>query len=145
MGNLEFFSTLGTLVHRMKQRRPAAGSAKILVVDDNPQVRELLAELIESAGYGVSQAKSGEEALESLRRSRFDILVLDLEMPDLDGFDVLKVTRTEFTHLKVLVVSGYLDGALLKAAECLGAAATLNKAQASRALVKIVRRLAGDS
>ena len=118
---------------------------KILVVDDDPQVREVMAELLESAGYSVSRAKSGREAIESLHRGRFDVMVLDLEMPDLDGFDVLKVTRSEFTGLKVLVVSGYLDGGLLKAAECLGAAATLNKTQAPRSLVKMVRRLAGDS
>ena len=129
----------------MKQRRPAPGGVKILVVDDDQQVRELFAMWLELAGYGVSQAKSGTEALKSLRRERFDIMVLDLEMPDLDGFDVLKTTRSEFTDLKVLVVSGYLDGALLKAAECLGAAATLNKAEASKSLVKIVRRLGGDS
>ena len=129
----------------MQQRRPKPGSVRILVVDDDPQVRELLAVLLESAGYNVSRAESGREALESLRRDRFDVMVLDLDMSGLDGFDVLKVTRSEFTHLQVLVVSGYLDGALLKAAECLGAAASLNKTQASGSLVKIVRRLAGDS
>ncbi|HXB70899.1 MAG TPA: response regulator [Candidatus Acidoferrales bacterium] len=129
----------------MQQRRPAPIGVRILVVDDDPQVRELIAVLLESAGYNVSRAESGTEALESLRRDRFHVMVLDLEMPDLDGFDVLKVTRTEFAHLKVLVVSGYLDGALLKAAECLGAAASLNKSQASHSLVKIVGRLAGDA
>ena len=129
----------------MQQRGPKLGSMKILVVDDDPQVREVIAVLIESAGYKVSRAESGKDALETLRRDRFDILVLDLEMPGLDGFDVLKVTRSEFTYLKVLVLSGYLDGALLQAAECLGAAAALNKTQASRSLVKIVRRLAGDA
>jgi CheY-like chemotaxis protein len=129
----------------MKQRRPAPDGVKILVVDDDPHVLELFAVLLESAGYAISRATSGREALKSLRRERFDILVLDLEMPDLDGFDVLKTTRSEFTDLKVLVVSGYLEGGLLKAAECLGAAASLNKAQASRSLVKMVRRLSGKS
>jgi len=129
----------------MEHRRPAPGSVRILVVDDDPQVRELFGVLLERAGYGVSQAKSGREALKSLRHNRFDILVLDLEMPDLDGFDVLKVTRSEFKRLKVLVVSGYLDGVLLKAAECLGAAASLNKTEAPGSLVKIVRRLSGES
>ena len=118
---------------------------KILVVDDDPHVLELLAVLLESAGYAISRATSGREALKSLRREQFDIMVLDLEMPDLDGFDVLKTTRSEFTDLKVLVVSGYLEGALLKAAECLGAAASLNKAEASRSLVKMVRHLSGRS
>jgi DNA-binding NtrC family response regulator len=129
----------------MKQRRPEPGGVKILVVDDDRQVRELFAMWLELAGYGVSQAKSGREALKSLRRERFDILVLDLEMPDMDGFDVLKTTRSEFADLKVLVVSGYLEGALLKAAECLGAAASLNKTHASDSLVKMVRRLVGES
>jgi CheY-like chemotaxis protein len=130
---------------QMQQRRPASIRARVLVVDDDPHVREVLAVMLESAGYNVSRVASGAEALESLRIDRFDIMVLDLEMPQMDGFDVLKVTRTEFSHVKVLVVSGYLDGALLKAAECLGAAAVLNKSRASRSLVTMVRRLAGDA
>lgn len=120
-------------------------SARILVVDDDPQVLQVFAAMLESAGYSVTRAKSGSEGLETLRAKRFDILVLDLEMPGLDGFDVLKVTRAEFPELRVLVVSGYLDGALLKAAECLGANIALNKSHASRSLIKTVERLAGEA
>jgi DNA-binding NarL/FixJ family response regulator len=66
-------------------------------------------------------------------------------MPDVDGFDVLKIVRSEFSHLQVLVISGYLHGALLEAAECLGARLTLDKASAPRLLVETTRKLLGDA
>ena len=116
----------------------------VLLVDDDDGVRRVLGKLLESAGFKVAQAKSGREALDTLGRERFDVLVLDLEMPGLDGFEVLKVTRSRFKYLKVLVLSGYMDGALLQASEFLGADATLNKTDTTRLLVEAVRRLAGD-
>lgn len=70
---------------------------------------------------------------------------VDLKMPDIDGFEVLKIVRSEFPHFEVLVISGYLEGALLKAAECLGASLSLDKANAPRLLVETTRKLLGDT
>jgi len=119
--------------------------ARILVADDEPEICKLFAGQLRSAGYSVSEAQSGAEALRLLRGNAFDLLVLDLDMPDIDGFEVLKIVRSEFPHLQVLVVSGYLEGSLLQAAECLGARLTLEKTSASRLLVKTARKLLGDT
>jgi DNA-binding NtrC family response regulator len=124
--------------------KAAASPTRILVADDDEDVRQLFVKKLRSAGYKVSEAGSGHGTLDALRKSRFQLLVLDLEMPDLDGFQVLKAARKNWPHLRVLVVSGYMDGALLGAAECLGAAATLGKVQAARSLVSTVQRLLGD-
>ena len=118
---------------------------RILVADDDPQVCGLFARQLRSAGYRVSEAHSGAQALSLLRNAPFQLLVLDLKMPDMDGFDVLKIVRSEFSHLQVLVISGYLHGALLEAAECLGARLTLDKASAPGLLVETTRKLLGDA
>src|SRR5947209_611255 len=103
--------------HRgMTARRPVR-PARILVADDDPQVRKLFARKLRSAGYSVTEAKTGDETLATLRHSRFRLVVLDLDMPGTDGFEVLKTARTEWPHLRVLVVSGFMKGALLEAAE----------------------------
>jgi CheY-like chemotaxis protein len=128
----------------MGSQKKAAAGPRILVVDDDPQVRRLFARKLRSAGYSVSEAQSGRQALDVLRGSRFDLLVLDLEMPDTDGFEVLKSMRSEQPHLRVLVISGYMQGGLLKAAEWFGATATIDKVTALQSLVETARRLLGE-
>ena len=119
--------------------------SRILVADDDAQVRKVFARKLRSAGYGVSEAKTGEEALTLLRAMRFRLLVLDLDMPDIDGFQVLKMVRGEFPHIQILVVSGYLSGALLEAASYFGAARTLQKPTSPQLLVETARIMLGDT
>ena len=126
------------------QESPNRG-IQILVADDEPAVRGLFAKQLRSAGYCVSEAESGLEALRLLREISFQLLVLDLEMPEIDGFEVLKIVRAEFPGLQVLVISGYLEGVLLKAAECFGAVLTLEKTSAPRFLVEAARKLLGSA
>ena len=61
---------------------------RILVVDDNPVNRKLLASIVQKAGYGVVTAKGGKEALELVGESSFDLILLDIIMPEMDGFTV---------------------------------------------------------
>ena len=78
---------------------------------------------------------------------RFDLLILDLNMPGnaKDGFDILKTARQRMRHLRILVISGFLDGALLEAAQLLGAVATLAKPIDRGTLVRKVREILGDT
>lgn len=82
---------------------------KVLVAEDNAVNRELLRELLEVRGYQVTEACDGQEAVEMLEQSRPDILLLDLGMPRLDGFGVVRHIRanTELADLPVLAVSAY--------------------------------------
>ena len=70
---------------------------RILVVDDDPQVVRLLRASLEQAGYQVFFAYDGETALHLLRRERPDLVVLDLMLPDRDGWDVTRVMRSDAT------------------------------------------------
>lgn len=95
------------------------------------------------AGYAVNEAGSCRKALDLLRSARFDVLVLDLDMPSADSFDVLKEVRSEMPHLRVLAVSVRRE--LLDAAEWFGVVSAIDKANAPDRLVATVKRLAGDS
>ena len=66
-----------------------ASRPQILVVDDNPSVRETLAMLLVSAGYDVAVAEEGFAALSQLRKTLPDVIVSDLEMPRMSGFELL--------------------------------------------------------
>jgi two-component system KDP operon response regulator KdpE len=113
----------------------------ILVVDDNPDDRKLFKRMLEGAGYSVVESSSGREALTAVEKTRFDLMILDLSMPDLDGFDVLRAVRSKQPELKIVVVSGFLKGKMLEPAKSLGANATLDKNLASSVLVPIVSNL----
>jgi two-component system, OmpR family, KDP operon response regulator KdpE len=67
--------------------------AKILVVDDEPQIRRVLRTSLSAQGYEVSDARSGEEALLKIREDRFDVLLLDVNMPGMGGLEACRQIR----------------------------------------------------
>jgi CheY-like chemotaxis protein len=116
-------------------------SPRILVVDDDPQVLKLLGRILENGGYSVHLMASGKMVTEVLRAEVIDLLILDLNMPEPDGFELLKTLRIAMPGLRILVISGFLEGALLKAAELLGATATLAKSDSPEMLLSTVNGL----
>ena len=82
---------------------------RILVVDDDASVRESLRGLLQRNGYWVRVAADGEEAESSLSNERADLMVLDLEMPRRDGFDVFEEVSARFPHLPIIVITGLAD------------------------------------
>lgn len=84
--------------------------AKVLVVDDNPMNLELLGDLLEEEGYDVVRVASGEEALEAVARERFEVVLLDVMMPGLSGYDVCEQLKSgEPTHFLPVVMITALD------------------------------------
>lgn len=77
---------------------------KILIADDEPEIRELFRLYLEKDGYEVLEAEDGLEALEILKEETIDLLLLDIMMPGMDGFSVLKNVRKE-NNLPVLIMS----------------------------------------
>jgi CheY-like chemotaxis protein len=82
---------------------------KVLVAEDNPVNRELLRELLENRGYSVIEACNGQEALDMVEQSQPDLLLLDIGMPVLDGFTVIRRIRQNpsLATLPVLAVTAY--------------------------------------
>ncbi len=85
------------------QSRPI-GNKTILVVDDDNSIRELLRQELEGEGYEVREAKDGREALAQVKREKPDLIVLDVMMPELSGFDVAAVLRNDPETLNIPIV-----------------------------------------
>jgi CheY-like chemotaxis protein len=83
--------------------------SKILIAEDNPVNRELLRELLETRGHSVVEACNGEEALRLIEESQPDVLLLDLDMPVLDGFGTVRRIREtpSLAWLPVFAVTAY--------------------------------------
>jgi DNA-binding NtrC family response regulator len=82
-------------------------STKILIVDDELIMRESLKGWLERDGYGVETAASGEDALETLRDTRFDIILLDIKMEGMSGLDVLKHVKENDPDVAVIMITAY--------------------------------------
>jgi two-component system, NtrC family, response regulator AtoC len=80
---------------------------KILVVDDDEGVRQILTETLGSAGYVVTGAESGERAIAAVRESPFDLVILDMVLPRIDGLAVLREMGTVRPDTPVVMVTGY--------------------------------------
>ena len=83
--------------------------AHVLLVEDEQQLLALTEALLDERGYEVTTAKDGESALEALRQTTFDLVILDLNLPDLDGLEVLSSFR-ENSQVPVIIVSARTDG-----------------------------------
>ena len=83
--------------------------SKVLIAEDNPVNRELLRELLEIRGHSVTEACNGQEALDLLQKSHPDILLIDLDMPVLDGFATVHNIRgtPALASMPVLAVTAY--------------------------------------
>ncbi|MBI5653796.1 MAG: response regulator [Chloroflexi bacterium] len=82
----------------------SAEARTILVVDDDASIRELLRQELEAQGYRVRQARDGREALAEVKRARPDLIILDVMMPELSGFDVAAVLRNDPETLTIPIV-----------------------------------------
>jgi len=86
-------------------------SARILVVDDDPQIRRVLKVTLSGQGFEVDDAKNGEAALDKLRQARFDLMLLDINMPGLSGLEVCRAIRatSEIAIIMLTVRDGESD------------------------------------
>lgn len=84
----------------------ATPRARVLVVDDDAQLLELLVDTLTSIGYAATPAHGGIKALEQLKATPFDIMVTDVKMPDLDGLQLLKKVRRHYPDMPVLFITG---------------------------------------
>lgn len=80
---------------------------KILAVDDDEAILDFLKEVAESQGYDFLKASRGEEALVKIKEDKPDLVLLDIEMPDLNGLEVLGLIREEDKTLPVIILTAY--------------------------------------
>ena len=79
----------------------------VLIVDDDPRIRNLLAESLSTLGYTTHVAADGREAMDSVRSERIDCVISDIKMPDLDGLTLLHQIKAELPSLPVIMITGF--------------------------------------
>jgi DNA-binding response OmpR family regulator len=84
-------------------------SKQVLVVDDDSSIRESLKKVLLETGYGVALAANGTEAESELEKQQIDLLILDLNMPERDGWDVLERVNSNHPLLPVMMITGLID------------------------------------
>lgn len=100
---------------------------KILIVDDEVQVRNLLAESVRDQGHEAIVAGGGEEGLALLAQHRPDAVFLDIVMPRLSGLEVLRQIRERVKALPVIIITGHASAAQIEEAKRLGATDCIQK------------------
>ena len=103
----------------------AAPPPRVLVVDDEPQIRRFLRASLTAHGYAISEAASGAEAIARLDRQTFDVLVTDLALPGISGEEVAAHALRRRPAIRVVFATGYAAGRDSRAR--FGAAAVLQK------------------
>lgn len=111
---------------------------KILVVDDDAGVRDVVRSMLESEGYAVSVAQNGREALNALKAEEFQVVITDLVMPEQEGIETIKIVRRDYPFIKVIAMSGAFGGDYLRIAGYLGAHGTLAKPLQMSSVLKVV-------
>jgi len=82
-------------------------SEKVLIIDDEQEFTEALAERMTNRGMDVSTSSSAIEGLQSVEEKSFDVVVLDLQMPEMDGIETLKILKKKKPELQVILLTGH--------------------------------------
>jgi DNA-binding NtrC family response regulator len=118
--------------------------ARVLIIDDEEQVRKLIGEVLEEAGHEVVEARNGREGMKLYEANPADLVITDLVMPEQEGLETITGLRRRFPAVKIIAISGAqqkLDLDLLYVAEKLGALRTLEKPFEMQKLVALVEEL----
>ena len=115
-------------------------SVKILIVDDNSLYREVLADLLRSRPELniIGEAEDGKSALEAVEKHRPDLVLMDLNMPVLNGIDAARAIKARFPDIKVVIMTIYDENPLLKEARNTDALECISKASSSQHILEAV-------
>lgn len=115
------------------------GSKRILLIDDDPTIRSSVGRLLTRLGYVVQEAAGGREGLEAHRPGAFDLVITDINMPEVDGMEVIDALRDQGVPVVAISGGGLTDREmLLDSASLLGAVMTLGKPFLGDELVAVV-------
>jgi CheY-like chemotaxis protein len=100
---------------------------RILVVDDEPQIRTMLRDWLQRSGYDVKEAADGKQAIDVLRKESFDVVIADILMPEKDGLEVIMYLQRESPLTKCVAISSPSNRVFLQSAQLLGATRVVEK------------------
>jgi len=114
----------------------------VLVVDDDPPIRRICKQILEQAGFSVSEASNGVEALASYTSDRPDVVLMDIIMPQKDGVDTILELRSTFPQVRIVAMSGggaVPAGKYLAITQSLGVQGMLRKPFHAEELIKAIQ------
>lgn len=117
------------------------GKKRVLIVDDDPQIGRVFGLRLKLAGYDVVSTVSGAEAIELVRTQKFDVMLLDVLMPDVTGMDVLSEIRI-FSQIPVILFTGRAD--IFQVAKQYGASDYISKPLNPDHLVEKIKAILGE-
>lgn len=129
-----------------RPNHPMAALRRLLVVDDNEDMRQSMKRLLEHYGYEVRVAANGRLALEMQRAQPSDVMITDIFMPETDGLETINQFREAFPGIKIIAMSGggaSLEADYLSTASVVGADAVLRKPFSKESLLQALEKLAG--
>ena len=121
-----------------------AAKAYILVVDDEDDLRMLLDHVVTSAGYHVTTAEDGQDAITKIQDTTFDLALLDIQMPNASGIDVLKYLGEHSPTTKAIMLTGYADLKYAMEAREYGARDFISKPYKLEDIVKTIERVLAE-
>lgn len=122
-------------------RRRLEYAPRVLIVDDERAVRVVFERYLAEDGYNVTAVDTCRRAMAAAQNTRFDVIVVDLSLPDIDGLEAIRNFRSDFPWMKILAVSGYMAGCVPSLVLSAGASATLGKPATSWQLREALYRL----
>ena len=122
----------------------ATDRPRILVIDDEEPIRQLLREALEGAGYQVWEASTGIEGVRQVCEQSIDLVITDILMPDMDGLETVRMLHRDFPNVRIIAISGGgKDPDYCAVAKILGAHETLTKPFELQQLIDAVDRQVG--
>lgn len=118
--------------------------ATILIAEDDGQMRTFLAAALRRAGHYVEAVECGEDALEALDSTEFNLLLADVVMPGIDGIELARVAGERHPEIKVMFITGFAAVAMKTAAVSHGQPRVLSKPVHLKDLIRAVDRLLAD-
>jgi len=120
---------------------PQPSASRVLVVDDEESIRDLCARVLSRAGYSVSTAPNGEDAVALLTREAFALVISDIRMPGISGLEVLERAKATHPGIRVVLITGFGTPQMLTRAQQSGADRILTKPFNPMELLAAVREI----
>jgi len=111
-----------------------------LIVDDEEMLSGMLKKMLEKEGYRILTARSGPEAITCLKSQQVDLLLTDVKMPEMDGFQLLKQVKHDFPEVGVIVMTAFGDSFTVRDALLMGADEYITKPFKSYEIIMVVER-----
>ncbi len=119
--------------------------SQILIVDDSRSIRELLTSVLHGAGFNVTSAEDGEDGLNVAKSNKFDLVITDINMPVMDGIELLKSLRSlpDYSFRPILILTTEFSQEMKMKGKSAGATGWLVKPFDPVKLIEVIKRLLG--